>query len=285
MGRPAKGPIVHDAPTSPIPQPSGSGRISNRARVVLGWIALVFGCLVLVTGLFQPGRLSSALLGAAFLAVGALLIWRVGTWKTVTPAALALLVFSGITTPEPSSDASTTEAAATSSAAPTTTTTAATTTTRATTTVPVTSEPVVASTTVEPVDLPTIPVTTVAQPSTIDPALIITEPVETPVYTPAPVVTEAPVYTQTVETYVPAPLVDVPNTSVSYENCAAVRAAGADPILRGQPGYDSISTVTGTESAANSHLLRNSELRGIVAPTSHIGCCGYLNSGALLIVD
>jgi len=30
-----------------------------------------------------------------------------------------------------------------------------------------------------------------------------------------------------------------PETSVYYENCTAVRAAGADPIYRGDPGYSS----------------------------------------------
>jgi hypothetical protein len=30
-----------------------------------------------------------------------------------------------------------------------------------------------------------------------------------------------------------------PETSVYYENCTAVRAAGADPIYRGEPGYSS----------------------------------------------
>lgn len=50
-----------------------------------------------------------------------------------------------------------------------------------------------------------------------------------PAYTPPP----APVYTP--EPVAPAPLVD---TSVYYENCSAVRAAGAAPIYAGEPGYD-----------------------------------------------
>lgn len=53
---------------------------------------------------------------------------------------------------------------------------------------------------------------------------------------PAPVYTPPPAYTPPPEpAYTPPPVVDAPN--VSYKNCSAVRAAGADPIYRGDPGY------------------------------------------------
>ncbi|WP_344254598.1 excalibur calcium-binding domain-containing protein [Actinoplanes campanulatus] len=35
----------------------------------------------------------------------------------------------------------------------------------------------------------------------------------------------------------PAPATEEPDTAVYYKNCTAVRAAGADPIRRGDPGY------------------------------------------------
>ncbi|MFW8627973.1 excalibur calcium-binding domain-containing protein [Deinococcus sp. ME38] len=35
----------------------------------------------------------------------------------------------------------------------------------------------------------------------------------------------------------PAPVVPATPANVTYPNCAAVRAAGKSPLLRGQPGY------------------------------------------------
>ncbi|WP_230286048.1 excalibur calcium-binding domain-containing protein [Deinococcus sp. 12RED42] len=37
----------------------------------------------------------------------------------------------------------------------------------------------------------------------------------------------------------PAPVVPAAPANVTYANCAAVRAAGKSPLLRGQPGYSS----------------------------------------------
>ncbi|SEE94873.1 Excalibur calcium-binding domain-containing protein [Arthrobacter alpinus] len=48
---------------------------------------------------------------------------------------------------------------------------------------------------------------------------------------PAPVVAAPPV--------APAPLVEVPAAAPYYQNCTAVRAAGAAPIHAGQPGFES----------------------------------------------
>jgi hypothetical protein len=52
-----------------------------------------------------------------------------------------------------------------------------------------------------------------------------------PVVTPSPQPTKAPAAAAPRAT--PRPR----STSVYYVNCAAVRAAGADPIRKGQPGY------------------------------------------------
>jgi Excalibur calcium-binding domain/Protein of unknown function (DUF1524) len=53
---------------------------------------------------------------------------------------------------------------------------------------------------------------------------------------PAPATTRAPAPRTTVA---PAPAPAPGGGSVYYANCTAVRAAGAAPILRGQPGYSS----------------------------------------------
>ncbi|GGS42459.1 excalibur calcium-binding domain-containing protein [Deinococcus knuensis] len=37
----------------------------------------------------------------------------------------------------------------------------------------------------------------------------------------------------------PAPVVPATPADITYPNCAAVRAAGKSPLLRGQPGYSS----------------------------------------------
>lgn len=53
---------------------------------------------------------------------------------------------------------------------------------------------------------------------------------------PAPVTPEPVVETPA---EIPAPIETAPPVHVSYANCAAVRAAGAAPIHRGDPGYGS----------------------------------------------
>lgn len=58
-------------------------------------------------------------------------------------------------------------------------------------------------------------------------------PLPEPAYTPAP----APAYTPPpAQVYTPPP---APVQSTYYANCSAVRAAGAAPIMRGEPGYSS----------------------------------------------
>ncbi|MFH5209544.1 excalibur calcium-binding domain-containing protein [Antrihabitans sp. NCIMB 15449] len=105
----------------------------------------------------------------------------------------------------------------------TTTTTAATTTsTTATATTTVTTVP---PTTTTFVQIP-LPVTTTRIPTTIAPQ---------PLPPPPPI----PEITTTVQP-TPAPFVDPdPPSGVYYKNCDAVRAAGAAPLHRGEPGYSS----------------------------------------------
>ena len=61
-------------------------------------------------------------------------------------------------------------------------------------------------------------------------------PVPTPMPTSEPV---APPIAAAPPTAVPAPTATTSAPSASYANCAAVRAAGAAPLYRGQPGYRS----------------------------------------------
>lgn len=55
---------------------------------------------------------------------------------------------------------------------------------------------------------------------------------------PEPAETVTVVETEVVEIE-PQQLVEEPDSSVYYENCDAVRAANADPVRRGEPGYAS----------------------------------------------
>lgn len=55
---------------------------------------------------------------------------------------------------------------------------------------------------------------------------VVVEPEPEPVPDPAPA-----------QTYAPAPVADPAPQSAYYPNCSAARAAGAAPLLRGQPGY------------------------------------------------
>lgn len=55
----------------------------------------------------------------------------------------------------------------------------------------------------------------------------------------APKPSQAPKPQPRTTTYTPPPVVSEPPSNVYYENCTAVKAAGADPILRGDPGYSS----------------------------------------------
>ncbi|SQI34602.1 calcium-binding protein [Rhodococcus coprophilus] len=109
----------------------------------------------------------------------------------------------------------------TSSAAPTTTTARSTT----TTTTLRTTTPAPATTTEAPVPLvPQIETTTSTTTEYTPPAA--------PAYTPPPVTQYTP---PPMTEYTPPP--EPPEPVASYKNCSEARAAGAAPILRGEPGY------------------------------------------------
>lgn len=148
-------------------------------------------------------------LALVFVAIGILLIWRIGTWKTMTPVALVLFVLVGITAPEQPTDTTAVAANAVTITTPQVTTTTDPTSTPAPTVTEVTV-------TAEPVIEARVEYSTVYVPA------------------PAPVETEAPAYVP------PAAIAAVPtrqNSGFTYENCAAARAAGAAPVHAGEPGY------------------------------------------------
>ncbi|MGO2539970.1 MAG: GmrSD restriction endonuclease domain-containing protein [Specibacter sp.] len=65
-------------------------------------------------------------------------------------------------------------------------------------------------------------------------------PIEAPAEAPAEAAVEAPVEAAPpAAPAAPAPLVEAPAPDAYYQNCSAVRAAGAAPILAGQPGFQS----------------------------------------------
>lgn len=66
------------------------------------------------------------------------------------------------------------------------------------------------------------------------------EPVVLPPPAPVEAAAEAPVEAAPpAAPAAPAPLVEAPASGAYYQNCSAVRAAGAAPILAGQPGFQS----------------------------------------------
>lgn len=120
--------------------------------------------------------------------------------------------------PKPAAEVTTSTAVSTTPAAKTTTPAPTTTTTAPVTTAPTTVAPAAAS----------VAPTSVAPPAA-------TEAVVVPVAPPEP---EAPPVQRVVPEPEPEPEVKAPAPrSVSYANCAAVRAAGAAPIYSGDPGY------------------------------------------------
>ena len=152
-------------------------------------------------------------------------------WPWVLGAGLVGLVALGaaVGEEEPKTESSSVVSTkSTSVVAPTTTAKSTTTTPRTTTPAPTTSDspavvpsdPQVGTTVVE-----TTPEYTPPAPAYTPQATTEYTPPSTPEYTPPPV-------TQ----YTPPP---VQQPSVSYKNCSEARAAGAAPILRGEPGYAS----------------------------------------------
>ncbi|MFE4501357.1 excalibur calcium-binding domain-containing protein [Rhodococcus sp. NPDC056743] len=141
-------------------------------------------------------------------------------WPWFAGAAVAAVAVIGIAVGTGASEESTTPAV-TSSATASSTTAAATTTKTTTVTTKVTT------TTLAPVTT-----TTVVVPTTTTTLAVV------PLVPQVQATTEAP-YVPPVTTepaYIPPP-VKVPDAGVSYANCAEARAAGAAPILKGEPGY------------------------------------------------
>ncbi|MDV6266995.1 excalibur calcium-binding domain-containing protein [Rhodococcus globerulus] len=141
-------------------------------------------------------------------------------WPWIAGVAAAGVAVIGIAAGTGGSEESKTPAATSSTTVAATTTQATTTTTVKTTTsaaAPTTTTTVAPTTTTTLAMVPLVPqVTTTTQ------------------YVPPP-----PVYTPpktTEPAYVPPP-VKVPNAGVKYANCDEAKAAGAAPILRGEPGY------------------------------------------------
>ncbi len=198
------------------------------ARIV-GWFALVVGLLLLLASLVDFS-FAGVVLGLCAAAAGGLYLFSKPSrgriiWATPAIATVPALIAFGIMSPaaEPVDTAQSRSFAAPAIAAVSTTTTPATTTTPPTTTVPTTT----ALTTTA---VPSETVTVYAPP-----------PTPTTQYEPAPA-PESVYVAEPESVYVapaPAPFTAIPDapSSVSYANCAAVRAAGAAPIYAGSPGY------------------------------------------------
>jgi hypothetical protein len=98
---------------------------------------------------------------------------------------------------------------------------------------PATTQPAVTATVV-----PTVTVTpTVTVEATVKPTQSVSRPVR-PATVPTKKATPSATRTSTKPT-VRRPTATKSSSSVYYENCTAVRAAGAAPIHRGEPGYSS----------------------------------------------
>lgn len=135
-------------------------------------------------------------------------------WPVIGSVSAALVVVGGALMPatEPAPVPASSPAAATSTV--TTTARAATPTTTVTQTPTSTAESAT----------PAAPVAGESEPA----------PEPAPAYAPAPAPTSVPP-----QTYAPAPVAEPAPQAAYYPNCSAARAAGAAPLLRGQPGYAS----------------------------------------------
>ncbi|MGN0124785.1 MULTISPECIES: excalibur calcium-binding domain-containing protein [Rhodococcus] len=162
-------------------------------------------------------------------------------WPWALGAGLVGLVALGaaVGDEEPKTETSSVVSTTSSSVAPTTTTA------KPTTTTPRTTTPAPTTTSDSPAVVPLVPQvgTTVVEttteytpppaPAYTPPATTEYTPPPTPEYTPPPVTQYTP---PPAPAYTPPP---VQQPSVSYKNCSEAKAAGAAPILRGEPGYAS----------------------------------------------
>lgn len=186
---------------------------------IIGWSALVIGLLILL-GSLVDFSLTGVVVGVCAAAAGGAYLFGKPShgriiWATPALATLPALVAFGIGGgPADREEAPAPAAFAAPAIADvsTTTTTAATTTTTATATATI---------------APTPETVTVYAPPPLTTTQYVPAPAPEPVYIAEP----EPVYVP------PAPVVAEAPSFVTYENCDAVRAAGAAPIYVGDPGY------------------------------------------------
>lgn len=144
-------------------------------------------------------------------------------WPWIAGVAAAGVAVIGIAAGTGGSEESKTPAA-TSSTTVAATTTQATTTTKATTTT-TTAAPTTTTSTMAPTTTTTLAIVP-----------LVPQVTTTTQYVPPPPAYVPPKTTE--PAYIPPP-VKVPDAGVYYANCSAVKAAGAAPIYRGDPGYSS----------------------------------------------
>lgn len=212
-------------PYDPGPSAGPPNNTSSTVAKVVGWILLGVGAMIALAGLLGGDgigdRIGGLLIGGAIALIGAMLIWRFTSWKKAGPAAAVAVVLGALVLPAPAEKpvptsglvGSTTPpvATVTSSATVTVTASVSSSTPRSTATTTTTTPPAIATTT-----------TTVAAPP--NPGIT-----ETGTRTPVPTLD----YTSPPRTTSEAS----GGGATYYRNCDEVRAAGAAPLRRGDPGY------------------------------------------------
>jgi outer membrane biosynthesis protein TonB len=216
------------------------GQRGSAARIIkpaLATIAVVIGGIALLTSLFTLD-FAGVLISITFLLPGAWWFLHERKAKSGAPmkrhwgviAAVAVVAFIGggvlLPATEPTEEAE--AAVETTSAAPTSTSTSS---PRPTTS---TSRP---TTTARPSRTTTTPTTTTREPApAVAPSSAEREPTPERTYTPPPAPAPDPAPAPAPEPEYTPPPTPAPE-SVYYANCTAARAAGAAPVLAGQPGY------------------------------------------------
>ncbi|MGP5930625.1 excalibur calcium-binding domain-containing protein [Corynebacterium glyciniphilum] len=217
--------------------PGQRGPAARIIKPTLATISLVLGGITFLSSLFTlsfPGILISlaiALPGAWWflherkVKAGAPMKRH---WGVIAAVAVAAFIGGGLLLPatEPTEEAE--AAVETTSAAPTSTSTSS---PRPTTSI---SQP---TTTARPSRTTTTPITTTHEPApAATPAPAHREPTPERSYTPPPAPAPDPAPAPAPEPEYTPPPAPAPE-SVYYANCTAARAAGAAPVLAGQPGY------------------------------------------------
>ncbi|MGA9869890.1 MAG: excalibur calcium-binding domain-containing protein [Rhodococcus sp. (in: high G+C Gram-positive bacteria)] len=203
---------------------------------VVGWSALVLG-LVILLGSLADFSITGMVLGLCAAAAGILYLFGKPSrgrlvWATPALATLPALIAFGLTTPTPDPASAPAAFAAPSIAEVSPTTVRSTTTTMTPTTTTPTTTTGPPTTSAAPVE------TDAAVPTAV--TVYAPPPTTTLPYVPAPV----PVFiAEPEQAYVPpaavVPVIPEAPLSVFYDNCSAVRSAGAAPLYAGEPGYSS----------------------------------------------